>query len=140
MKLFLFILFLFWLYNYWRFTWLRKSYKAMVVVTEHLYDRLPCEQSELELASAYMQAQRYADAYSIFQDVLRKVPSSINKNDIVMNMEFCKKPLPWSSSMKNHTMGYWHNFMLVRFGARRKVMISQETYLKADTYLRTGHI
>ena len=52
----------------------------MVVVAEYLYDRQPCEQSALELASAYMQAQRYADAYSIFQDVLKKMQDTINKN------------------------------------------------------------
>lgn len=140
MKLFLFVLFLFWLYHYWHFTGKRKYIKKLVVVAEHLYDRQPCEQNALELASAYMQAQRYADAYSTFQDVLKKMPGTINKTDIVMNMEFCKKPLPWSSSLKNHNMGYLHNFMLVYLGGRRKVMISQETIFKTDDYLRTGHI
>ena len=80
MKLFLFVLFFFWLYHYWRFTGKRKYIKKLVVVAEHLYDRQPCEQSALELASAYMQAQRYADAYSTFQDVLKKMPDTINKN------------------------------------------------------------
>ena len=62
------------------FTGKRKYIKKLVVVAEHLYDRQPCEQSALELASAYMQAQRYADAYSTFQDVLKKMPDTINKN------------------------------------------------------------
>lgn len=72
MKLFLFVLFLFWLYHYWRFTGKRKYYEKMVIVAEHRHERLQTEQSALELASAYMQVQRYADAY----------------NDVVPSMSF----------------------------------------------------
>jgi len=140
MKLFLFFLFVFWLYHYWRFTGKRKYYKRMVIVAEHRHERLQSEQSALELASAYMQVQRYADAYIIFQDVLKKMPGTKNKNDIVMNMEFCKKPLPWSYSLKNHNMGYWHNFMLYRFGGRRKVMLSQDAYIATDNFIQFGHL
>ena len=70
MKLLIFLLFLFWLYHYWRFTGKRKYYKKMVIVAEHRHDRLQSEQSALELASAYMQVQRYADAYNTFASVL----------------------------------------------------------------------
>ena len=72
MKLFLFVLFLFWLYHYWRFTGKRKYYKKMVIVAEHRHERLQTEQSALELASAYMQVQRYASAYNAFASVLMK--------------------------------------------------------------------
>ena len=135
MEIFLVLVFLLWLYSYWRFTGKRKYFRAIVVVTEGLHANNPTEKSYLELACAYMQAQRYADAYKTFADILNKYPNTMNKSDILRNMDFCKKPLPWSSSLENHNMGYWHNFMLVRFGRSRKIMISQETCLKADNMI-----
>lgn len=101
----------------------------MVVVAEHRNDCIQTEQSSLELASAYMQVQRYADAYNAFVSVLTTYNYSTNTQDIKVNMGFCKKPLPWSKKLKNHDMGYWHNFMLYRFGRRRKVMLSQDIYI-----------
>lgn len=112
----------------------------MVVVIEHIYVNNKTEQSALELASAYMQVQRYEDAYNMFASILRKNPNSYNASDISLNMEFCKKPLPWSSGLHNHNMGYWHNFMLVRFGGRRKIMISDNSYIATDKLIQNGHI
>ena len=140
MKLFLFVLFLFWLYHYWRFTGKRKYYKKMVIVAEHRHERLQTEQSALELASAYMQVQRYADAYNAFASVLMKYKYTPNLQDIKANMEFCKKPLPWSKKLRNHDMGYWHNFMLYRFGGRRKMMLSQDVYIATDNFIQYGHL
>lgn len=140
MKLFLFFLFLFWLYHYWRFTGKRKFYKKVVIVAEHRYEKLQSEQRALELASAYMQVQRYADAYNMFASALSKYTNSPNSPDIRANMEFCKKPLPWSKTLKNHEMGYWHNFMLYRFGGRRKVMLSQDVYIATDNFIEYGHL
>ena len=140
MKLLMFLLFLFWLYHYWRFTGKWKYYKKMVIVAEHRHERLQTEQSALELASAYMQVQRYADAYNAFVSVLTKYSNSPNTQDVKANMEFCKKPLPWSKKIKNHDMGYWHNFMLYRFGGRRKVMLSQDVYIATDNFIQYGHL
>ena len=98
------------------------------------------EQSALELASAYMQVQRYADAYNAFASVLMKYKYTPNTQDIKANMEFCKKPLPWSQKLRNHDMGYWHNFMLYRFGGRRKVMLSQDVYIATDNFIQYGHL
>ena len=55
-------------------------------------------------------------------------------------MEFCKKPLPWSQKLRNHDMGYWHNFMLYRFGGRRKVVLSQDVYIATDIFIQYGHL
>ena len=88
MRLLLFLLFLFWLYNYWRFTGKRKYFKKMVIVAEHRDEKFKTEQSALELASAYMEVQRYADAYSIFASVLNKYRNTPNSSDIMGNMEF----------------------------------------------------
>ena len=140
MRLLLFLLFLFWLYNYWRFTGKRKYFKKMVIVAEHRDDQLKTEQSALELASAYMEVQRYADAYSVFASVLARYRNTPNSSDIMCNMDFCKKPLPWSGKLKNHKMGYWHNFMLIRFGGRRRVMLSQDIYIATDNFIQYGHL
>lgn len=94
MEFFLVLVFLFWLYSYWRFTGKRKFFRAIVVVTEGLHANNPTEKTYLELACAYMQAQRYVDAYKTFADVLNTYPNTMNKSDILMNMDFCKKPLP----------------------------------------------
>lgn len=140
MKLILFLLFLFWLYNYWRFTGKRRYYKAIVIVSENIYSIDKSEKSILNLASAYMQAQRYVDAYNMFNFALSEFPYSINKNAILVNMDFCKKPLPWSSSLRNHNMGYWHNFMLIRFGRRRSLMLSEEAIIATDNYTQFKHL
>lgn len=112
----------------------------MVIVAEHRHERLQTEQSALELASAYMQVQRYADAYNAFASFLMKYKYTPNTQDIKANMEFCKKPLPWSKKLRNHDMGYWHNFMLYRFGGRRKVMLSQDVYIATDNFIQYGHL
>ena len=140
MKLVLFLLFLFWLYNYWRFSGKRKYYKAMVSVMEHQFSIHQDEQTCIGLASAYMQAQRYSDAYILFNDVLTKNPYSLNADVIKTNMDFCMKPLPWSKKLRNHSMGYWHNFMLVRFGRRRKIMIPPNAYIETDNFIKYGTV
>ena len=77
-------------------------------------------------------APRYADAYNAFASVLMKYKYTPHTQDIKANMEFCKKPLPWSKKLRNHDMGYWHSFMLYRFGGRRKVMLSEDVYIATD--------
>jgi hypothetical protein len=112
----------------------------MVIVAEHSDEKFKTEQSALELASAYMEVQRYADAYSVFASVLAKYRNTPNSADIMGNMEFCKKPLPWSGELRNHKMGYWHNFMLYRFGGSRRVMLSQDIYIATDNFIQYGHL
>ena len=132
MKLVLFIIFLIWLYNYWRFSGKRSYCKKMVKVTELRHAQFQTRQSAIDLATAYMNAQRYADAYALYANILSE--GSIQADTIRLNMEFCQKPLPWSRGLKNHKQSYWHNFMLVRFGGRRNNMISEEAILTFDNY------
>lgn len=139
MKLILFLLFLFWLYHYWRFTGKRKYLKKLVVVAEQRFNQFQTEKSALELACAYMQVQRYKDAYNVFGSVLMKYLYSPNISDVKANMDFCERPLPWSKKLRNHKMGYWHNFMLTRFGRRRKIMISNDLYIATDNFIQFGH-
>jgi hypothetical protein len=37
-------------------------------------------------------------------------------------------------------MGYWHDFMLVRFGGYRIILLSQETLTATDIYIESGDI
>lgn len=62
----------------------------MVIVAEHRHERLQTEQSALELASAYMQVQRYADAYNAFASVLTKYKYTPNTQDIKRIWSFAK--------------------------------------------------
>ena len=111
----------------------------MVIVAEHRFSQFQTEQSALELASAYMQVQRYADAYNVFGSVLMKYLYTPNASDIKTNMDFCQKPLPWPQKLRNHNMSYWHNFMLTRLGRRRKVMLSHDLYIATDNFIQFGH-
>lgn len=138
MEIFFVVLFLVWVYSYWRFTGKRRAYRTMVLVTEARYRKLQTGRCAIDLACAYMNAQRYADAYSMFENVALGFPSV--PRDIKLNMDFCKKPLPWSKGLKNHKMGYWHNFALARLGGRRSNLISQEAVLAFDNYNITGKL
>ena len=70
MKIVLIVLAVLLLISYWRFTGKRRYLKKMVVVTENRYARLHTQQSKLDLACAYMNAQRYADAYEVYADII----------------------------------------------------------------------
>lgn len=138
MKIILFAIVLIWLFNYWRFSGKRRYFRKMVMVMEKRCMKLRTPQSGLDLACAYMNAQRYKDAYNLFSDILSKNPRQ--EDNIKMNMEFCVKPLPWSKGLRNHNMSYWHNFMLVRFGARRINLMSEEAILAMDNYVNFGQL
>lgn len=138
MKYILIAILVIWLWGYFRFIGKRRSYKKMEMVMEHRHARLHTRQSAIDLACAYMNTQRYADAYGLYSKALDE--SSLQSTDIKGNMEFCKKPLPWSSGLKNHRMNYWHDFMLVRLGARRKNMMSEDAILAMDNYDITGKL
>ena len=96
--------------------------------------------SKFNFQNSKFNFQRYADAYNAFASVLMKYKYTPNLQDIKANMEFCKKPLPWSKKLRNHDMGYWHNFMLYRFGGRRKVVLSQDVYIATDIFIQYGHL
>ena len=136
MKIVLFALILLWLYSYWRFTGKRSHMRKLVMVTERRFAQLKTQQSAIDLATAYMNAQRYADAYALYAKILSE--GCVQAEIIRLNMEFCQKPLPWSKGLKNHSQSYWHNFMLVRLGGRRNNLISQEAILALDNYNITG--
>lgn len=92
----------------------------------------------IEYGSALMQSQQYKSALDVFEGVRRSVyNASAFYPFLDSNIEFCKKPLPWGKGAKDHKGGsWWHNFLLVRFGGRRQVAISQDTGLAFNSMLR----
>ena len=138
MKFILLAILVIWLIGYFRFTGKRRYFKKLEIVAEQRHAKLHTRQSAIDLACAYMNTQRYVDAYDLYSKALDDNP--LQSADIQGNMDFCKKPLPWSSGLKNHRMNYWHDFMLVRLGARRKNMMSEDAILALDNYNITGKI
>ena len=129
-----------WLWSYIKF---RKNYKIdrmMCEFTQHRYNedsRNPM--NAIEYGSALMQSQQYKSALDVFEGVKRRVSNATTFYPFLdANIEFCKKPLPWSNGAKDHKGGsWWHNFMLVRFGGRRQVAISEDTGLAFNSMLRS---
>lgn len=133
MNIVLLLILLIFAYRYVRFLGKRSYYRKMVMALEEIYRKQAWEKNALELASAYMMVQRYKDAYNLFAAVLDKYPTP-NAETIRQNMKFCEKPLPWSQGLRNHNMGYWHDRMILLFGSRRCVMLSQDAYTATDNY------
>ena len=128
-----------WLCSYVKF---RKRYKMdrmMCEFTRHRYNEDSSNpMTAIEYGSALMQAQQYKSALEMFDRVKRRVAMASTMYPFLhANIEFCKKPLPWSSDAKDQKGGsWWHNFQLVRFGGRRKVAISEQTGLAFNSMLR----
>ena len=100
------------------------------------YEEMPNPQNECEYASALMLCQQYLSALELFEDLKRK-GFGMQFSFLDENIKFCQKALPWSSGVKNHNGSWIHNFLLVRFGGRRMVSISQDSYLEFNAMLRT---
>ena len=128
-----------WLCSYVKF---RKRYnmdRMMCEFTRHCYNEDSNNPiTAIEYGSALMQAQQYKSALEMFDRVKRRVAMASTIYPFLdANIEFCKKPLPWSSGAKDHKDGsWWHNFQLVRFGGRRQVAISEQTGLAFNSMLR----
>lgn len=139
MKYVIIILVMMWLFSYVKF---RKRYKIDKMLCEFTYHRYHDDSNNpmtaIEYGSALMQAQQYKSALEVFERVKRRVAMAGTVYPFLdANIEFCKKPLPWSSGAKDHKSGsWWHNFQLVRFGGRRQVAISQDTGLAFNSMLR----
>lgn len=113
--------------------------RMMCEFTRHLYDEDSSNpMTAIEYGSSLMQSQQYKSALDVFEGVKRRVAMASTLYPFLdANIEFCKKPLPWSGGAKDHRGGsWWHNFQLVRFGGRRQVAISEKTGLAFNSMLR----
>lgn len=128
------ILAVLWLWSYVKFRRKYKMDKMLCAMLEHKYKQMPSPHTECEYASALMLCQQYQSALNLFEDLKRKELDR-QFSFLEENIRFCKKPLPWSSRAKNHNGSWLHNFLLVRFGGRRMVSISQDAYLEANAML-----
>lgn len=135
MEIIALILMVLWLWSYVKFRKKCKMDRMLCAMLEHKYWENPNPVTECEYASGLMLCQQYKSALELFETLKRK--GFDRQFDFLDdNIRFCKKPLPWSSGAKNHNGSWLHNFLLVRFGGRRMVSISQDTYLEANAMLR----
>lgn len=135
MEVVIIILVVLWGWSFMKFRRKYKMDKMLCKMLEHKYKQMPSPHTECEYASALMLCQQYQLALNLFEDLKTK---GLGRQFSFLdeNIKFCKKPLPWSSGAKNHNGSWLHNFLLVRFGGKRMVSISQDTYLEANAMLR----
>ena len=133
------IIVIMWIRSYTKF---RRRYKLEAMMSEFTRHRYNEDSNNpmtaIEYGSALMQSQQYKSALDVFEGVRKSVYNATTFYPFLdSNIEFCKKPLPWSNGAKNHKGGsWWYNFLLVRFGGRRQVAISQDTGLAFNSMLR----
>lgn len=112
------ILAVMWLFSYVKFRKRYKMDKTMCEFTHQLYQEDSSNpMTAIEYGSALMQCQQYQSALNVFESVKKRVANASAIYPFLdANIEFCRKPLPWSSGAKDHRGGsWWHNFQLVRF-------------------------
>ena len=95
----------------------------------------------LSLASAYTNAELYAQACSVYSRI-KSDPMLYNSlpqgtvESIETNIKFCNKPLPWSNGAKDHhSFRFLHYFFLKRIGGRRYNFIREEDALAFNSYM-----
>ena len=95
----------------------------------------------LSLASAYTNAELYAQAGSVYSRI-KSDPMLYNSlpqgtvESVETNIKFCNKPLPWSHGAKDHhSFRYLHYFFLKRIGGRRYNFIREEDALAFNSYM-----
>ena len=136
MKIILVILIIMWIYSYYKFKQKMSYFKVVVQCLLEKVNASPNDyQLQLRLASALSEIQQYKDAYDIYNNILKQFTFVPDRDTIMVNMEFCKCPIP-GSSLKNHNNSWLHNFLLVRLGRRRANFLIDEDLLSANSRLR----
>lgn len=90
----------------------------------------------LRLSSAFIEIQHYKDAYELYEILMKTNLPNIDKGKLKENMDFCNKPIPGCSKLKNHNGSFWHNFILVRLGKRRFNYLTEEDFLQTNSIIR----
>lgn len=124
-----------WVWSYSKF---RRKYKIDKELLEYLTQQFnsdPTPETQLEYASGLLLCQQYSQAGSLFED-LRQRGFSKYYPFIETNIQFCKKPHPWSTTGKNFKGSWRHNFLLTRFGKPRQIYITEDTQLDFNRYIR----
>lgn len=133
-----------WIYSYVSF---KKRINYFYHVSEYLNNLYQIEKDDftlLRLACAYMETQRYKDAYECYQKVNWNQISPFDKmkysflpeETLSMNIHFCEHPVPGVSYPKNFHKSWLHNFVLARLGNRRIHLIIEEDFIHTDELLQ----
>lgn len=132
----LFVLAVVWLVSYVKFRRRYRVEEQMCAFTREKHENERTPMSAVEYGCALMQCQQYRAAVRVLESVLasgagRQFPF------LTDNIEFCRKPLPWSNGAFDYVGGsWWHWFLLKRFGGRRQVAISEGTALAFNSSMR----
>lgn len=148
MELVLTILFVLWLISFIKFKRAYKEYKLLVIFYKFRYEN-PTSQSFIDKLDALRHygnslilAQHYSKAYDIYAEAMKLIDSQpVLKNtsfgnEIRINYEFCRSPLPWIKQPMNYNSSWLHNFLLVRFGRRRYMGFSEDSLLEYESWKR----
>lgn len=127
---------LMWIWSYVKFRRKMKYFTMMAAYLQSVVSSNPSLYNRLRFSSALIETQQYKEAYNIYTQLLKEGMNIPNKEQILLNIEFCKNPVPGVSSPKNFNFSWWHNFVLVRLGKRRYNFLTEEDYLKTNSILR----
>ena len=148
MDLVLTILFILWLFSFIKFKRAYKEYKLLVIFYRMRYensssqffsDRLDVLR---EYGNALILAQKYSTAEDIYKEAVKLIESqpvlksTSLANEVQINYDFCKSPLPWTEQSRNYNSSWLHNFLLVRFGRRRYMGFSEASQLDYHSWKR----
>lgn len=137
------VLVIMWLVSVYRFSRQYKFFKRVRAYYEYKHRADPDDAViAMGLASAYMKTQQYRKAYELYCQLkangVGDYPGLGDSIDI--NMAFCCKPVPCCSGPKDLKGSWWHNFVLVRLGGRRRYDFTEMHMLEAEAMMRQGLI
>ena len=135
-KIIILILLGLWIWSYVKFKRKMKYYTVMTTYLQKVVDNDPSPENALRLSGALIEIQHYKDAYSILERLLLLCPYHPNTEQMKINLEFCKNPVPGTHQPKNFNHSWCHNFLLVRLGKRRYNFLSEEDYLRTNSIMR----
>ena len=125
-----------WIWSYVKFKRKMKYFTVMTDYLQKVVDNDPNPENALRLSGALIEIQHYKDAFFILDGLIRQYPYHQNIEQMKINLEFCKNPVPGTHQPKNFNHSWWHNFLLVRLGRRRYNFLSEEDYLRTNSIMR----
>lgn len=143
MKIFIAIIAALWIYSMWKFRNEQKYFSRILRYYEMKHQQNPDDIAiSMGLASAFMKTQQYAKAFNIYRQLEERGVGNYPAfgESLKYNMEFCRKPIPGCNGPKNFNRSWWHNFKLVRLGARHRFDFMENHLLEANSMMRAGII
>lgn len=132
----LFIILAVFIRSYLRFRGKMKYFTAMTYLLQQQLLLNSTPEVLLSLSSALIEIQKYKDAWTVYNQLLKNGYSGNFRNHIQQNMEFCKHPIPGINVQKNFNGSYWMNFLLIRLGNRRYSFLTEQDHLMTQAFFR----